>query len=120
MLQKIPETDWPSLDNRVDVLAQAEQSAEAAARFAQIDPRRHDRARLLLTLARPAEALAALNPEVVLAMTINQWLYLPLVDSIRHEPRFVEFLAKLGLTEAHARAQAWRAAHPPEFGAVKR
>jgi len=41
-------------------------------------------------------------------------LYQRIYDPVRTEPRFVQFLAKLGLTEAHTRAQAWRRAHPPE------
>ena len=35
-------------------------------------------------------------------------------DPIRHDPGYVAYLARTGLTEANARAQAWRAAHPPE------
>jgi hypothetical protein len=37
---------------------------------------------------------------------------LPRFDPIRGDPRFVKLLTTLGATEAHARAQAWRAAHP--------
>ncbi len=46
-------------------------------------------------------------------------LYQPIYDPVRTDPRFVAFLAKLGVTETHARAQAWRAAHPPDKPEVK-
>ena len=32
-------------------------------------------------------------------------------------PHPIPTMAEAGLTEAHARAQAWRAAHPPEKAA---
>ena len=40
----------------------------------------------------------------------NELLFADVYDPIRADPRFVKLLATLGLTEAHARAQAWRAA----------
>jgi hypothetical protein len=40
---------------------------------------------------------------------LDQWLYQPAVDPLRGDPRFGKFLATLGASEAHARAQAWRA-----------
>ena len=42
----------------------------------------------------------------------------PNYDPIRDDRRFGKAFATLGFTEAHARAQAWRAAHPPEKPAV--
>jgi hypothetical protein len=36
-----------------------------------------------------------------------------------NDPRWVKLMADTGLTEAHARAQAWRKAHPPEKPAAK-
>lgn len=47
-------------------------------------------------------------------LSADELLFWPVFDSIRGESRFQKMLAELGLTEAHARAQAWRAAHPPE------
>ena len=41
------------------------------------------------------------------------FLYLPEFDPIRDDPRVVGLLADGGMVEAHARAQAWRAAHLP-------
>jgi hypothetical protein len=39
-------------------------------------------------------------------------LFDPIYDRVRADPRFTQALAAIGLTEAHARAQAWRAQHP--------
>ena len=41
-------------------------------------------------------------------------------DPIRHDPGYEAYLARTGLTEANARAQAWRAAHPPEKPEAKK
>ena len=41
-------------------------------------------------------------------------------DPVRNDPRWVKLMAEAGLTEAHARAQAWRQAHPPEKPAAKK
>ncbi len=119
LLNAILEKDWPARDNRVEVLALSGLRTEAEAHFAAVDPRRHDVARLLLFLGKPTDALGALNQDSVTAMDVDQWLYLPAIDPIRSDPRFAKFLATLGLTEAHARAQAWRKTHPPEKPAVK-
>ena len=54
-------------------------------------------------------------------MTTNQpwYIWSPQIDALRHDPRFLQVLEQVGLTEAHARAQAWRKAHPPEKPAAK-
>ena len=54
-------------------------------------------------------------------MATNQPWYLwePRVDPMRGNPNFLRVLDQVGLTEAHARAQAWRKAHPPEKPAAK-
>jgi hypothetical protein len=39
---------------------------------------------------------------------------------VRADPRFVRYLSVLGVTEAHARAQSWRAAHPPDKSEAKK
>lgn len=56
------------------------------------------------------KALSLLTPQGLGRNTIGH-LWLPEVDAVRAEPRFVRLLAELGLTEAHARAMAWRAAN---------
>jgi TolB-like protein len=66
----------------------------------------------LARLGRPQEALAALDPATTNIANAVELLYLEHYDPIRGDPRFVKFLTTLGLTEAHARAQTWRAAHP--------
>ncbi len=40
------------------------------------------------------------------------------LDPIRHDPRFMQYLEQLGLTETHTRDETWRAAHPPKRHAV--
>jgi TolB-like protein/predicted Zn-dependent protease len=87
---------------------------EAATYLPSLDTRTDDVAVILALLGRTEEALAALNPETVQSINVDLWLFQPAIDPMRGDPRFRKFLETLGLTEAHARAQAWRAAHPPE------
>ena len=69
----------------------------------------------LLELGRYDEALAAMNP----AEMSPQSFYQANLEPIREDPRFKHVLATLGLTEADARTQAWRRAHPPEKPAAR-
>lgn len=46
-------------------------------------------------------------------MDRNRAMFDPMLDRVRTHPRFVAWLARHGLTQTHARAQAWRAANPP-------
>ena len=48
------------------------------------------------------------------------YLWDPIYDPVRNDPRWVKLIADAGLTAAHARAQAWRKAHPPEKAAGKK
>ena len=73
----------------------------------------------LLGLGRKEEALQALVPGQIESTRADVLLFDPTFDDVRGDPRFVRALDAIGLTEAHARAQAWRAAHPPEKPAVK-
>ena len=66
----------------------------------------------LAKMGRPQEALAAMDPATMGISNMNELLFEEIYDPIRADPRFVKLLATLGMTEAHARAQAWRAAHP--------
>jgi tetratricopeptide (TPR) repeat protein len=102
---------------KVLILARAGYTAEAETLLASLDEGVGDRARFLLAVGRRDDALDKLHPAEVPATAIDQWLFAPFVDRVRNDPRFVTFIATLGLTEAHARAQAWRAAHPPQFPA---
>jgi TolB-like protein len=119
LIQALAASQWRTQENRVDVLAQAGLRDEAEPLTAALKMQRYERARMLLLLGKPAEGLAALDADVVLSQAVQQWLYLPVIDPIRGEPAFAKFLATLGLTEAHARAQAWRKAYPPEKPAAK-
>ena len=82
---------------------------EAAVYLPGVKPQIDDVALILAHLGRTDDALAALNPETVQVTMLDQWLYQPAVDPLRGDPRFGKFLATLGASEAHARAQAWRA-----------
>jgi TolB-like protein/lipopolysaccharide biosynthesis regulator YciM len=70
----------------------------------------------LTALGRKDEALAALAPAWITANRADVLLFEPLLDPLRGEPRFQLMLAELGMTDAHARAQAWRAAHASAKG----
>jgi TolB-like protein/Tfp pilus assembly protein PilF len=102
-------------ETRVAVFAHAGLKAEAAALFAQLNPDVSDRRSLLLALGRPEEALASFgNPASTLVPEAMFLSFDPLYDTIRAAPRFQKCMAALGRTEIHARAQAWRQAHPAE------
>jgi tetratricopeptide (TPR) repeat protein len=78
------------------------------------------RATYLILLGRNEAAWSELAPEKISVASVFPELFFgPAFDPIRRDPRFVQLLETLGLTEAHARAQAWRAAHPPEKTAAK-
>ncbi|MEY2880723.1 MAG: hypothetical protein RLZZ15_3103 [Verrucomicrobiota bacterium] len=102
------------------ILASAGATAEADTMMATLPPRgRFPRTALLLALGRRQEAIAALDAPGHNVNYLGLLLFDRCYDPIRSEPRFTKFLAELGLTEAHARAQAWRKAHPPEKPASK-
>jgi tetratricopeptide (TPR) repeat protein len=63
----------------------------------------------LLGLGREEEALRTLVPGQIEATRADVLLFDPIYDRVRADPRFTQALAAIGLAEAHARAQAWRA-----------
>lgn len=71
-----------------------------------------ERYAVLAEMGRTEEALAAMEPAEMNIQPLDEIYVNPAYDPIRRDPRFGEVLATLGLTEAHARAQAWRATHP--------
>jgi TolB-like protein/Flp pilus assembly protein TadD len=74
----------------------------------------------LIALGRKDAALSALDPNWFSANRADVLLFDHLLDPVRREPAFLRLLDQLGLREAHQRAQAWRAAHPPEKPAGKK
>ena len=65
------------------------------------------------------EWLGAITPSDIHVIGLKGLLLIDQLDPVRHDPRFTKLIATLGLTEAHARAQAWRKAHPPEKPVAK-
>jgi tetratricopeptide (TPR) repeat protein len=113
--------DVNGLFARIRVLAAGGVKDEANGLLATYPTKtRNPQSILLLALGRRDEAMAALDPEGFSVNFVGYVLGGTFYDSIRAEPRFEKFLADLGLTEAHARAQAWRKAHPPEKPEAKK
>jgi TolB-like protein/Flp pilus assembly protein TadD len=74
---------------------------------------------VLAALGRRTESAAAFDAQRLTVNQLTDFLFDPNCDLVRDDPRIVQGIAALGLTEAHARAQAWRKAHPPEKPASK-
>jgi TolB-like protein/Flp pilus assembly protein TadD len=74
----------------------------------------------LAALGRKEEALNALDPDWLVADRVDVLFFNPVFDPLRSDPRFLRAIATVGLSEAHARAQAWRAAHPPQNPTIKK
>jgi TolB-like protein/Flp pilus assembly protein TadD len=66
----------------------------------------------LAAAKRHTEALEALDPSWIVSTRADYLLFHPIFDPMRTDDRFLRALDTLGLAEAHARAQAWRAAQP--------
>jgi serine/threonine-protein kinase len=92
---------------RAGLVAEAEQ---ILARIPQEEPTVR-RMTVLARLGRTQEALDAMDAAKTNAPTAAELLFSADYDPIRADPRFIRYLAALGLTEAHARAQAERAAN---------
>jgi TolB-like protein/Tfp pilus assembly protein PilF len=113
------EREWAS-EGKVVAFAAAGQMQEAEEALAKLDAAWNVRAPALLAVGRPAAALAELSAEKISILGVDAIFYLPALDPIRADPRFVAVLATTGLKEAHDRAQAWRKAHPPEKPEAKK
>jgi TolB-like protein/Tfp pilus assembly protein PilF len=74
-----------------------------------------NRFQALLSAGQREAALTALaDPSGASKGDSIDTLFQPIYDPVRTDPRFIQYLATLGLVEAHTRAQAWRRSHPPE------
>jgi len=102
----------------VDMLAGAGRQAEAEALLAQVKDSSW-RWFALASLGHRADSVAAFDAQRLAFIQLTEFSFEPSFDPIRADPRIVQGLAALGLTEAHARAQAWRKAHPPEKAVAK-
>lgn len=110
LLRRLPVDDTVYAAISLRVFPQAGLTAEAEQRLTRVPPAYRYSA--LVTLKRFEQALAAMDPAALGIQNIADLLVGAEFDPIRRDPRFVQILATLGMTEAHARAQAWRAAHP--------
>jgi len=72
-----------------------------------------------LEVGRTAEALSALQADRLIPGNLENMIFLPVFDQIRDRPEFTRVLEEAGLVAAHARAQVWRQAHPPEKPAAQ-
>jgi TolB-like protein/Tfp pilus assembly protein PilF len=86
----------------------------AAERVLARGPLTKSDARTLAALGRYDDCIAVLQAGALTANGVEFIYFFPSFDPIRHDPRFQKALAASGATEAHDRAQAWRAAHSPK------
>jgi hypothetical protein len=112
LLRRLPVDDTPYAAYAMEVFIAAGLKGEAEQHLARVPSAFSYIA--LAKLGRPEAALAALDLATLSIQPVHDLFLNPAFDPIRHDPRFVKLLATLGMTEAHARAQAWRAAHPQE------
>ncbi len=96
----------------IEVLAAVGRQAEAEALLSRV--KLDSRFFALAALSRRADSVAASDAQRLSAIRWTDFLFEPSCDLIRDDPRVVQGIAALGLTDAHARVQAWRAAHPAE------
>jgi TolB-like protein/Tfp pilus assembly protein PilF len=98
----------------IGILVRAGRKEEAAQLYSTLHLPRRRTIVPLAALGRYEEALNSLHPDEAAMTAVTGLFYYDTVDPIRNDPRFISYLTTLGIKEAHDRAQAWRAAHPPE------
>jgi hypothetical protein len=98
----------------IEVNARAGRRAQLDAMLAASTVDNRNRFYLLAVMGRNDEAFDALDQAIVDWGFIDTFLFSPLLDHLRTHPRFIAKLQAASLAEIHSRAQAWRAAHPPE------
>jgi len=114
-LRAVPDDVAFSLNFRLAALGRLGRKADLERLLPTIrDTTPRDRCLALAWLGRPAEVLATLKPERIFFSDVDLLLYEPVFDSLRSHPEWQTAMAAVGLTDAQARATAWRQAHPPE------
>jgi Flp pilus assembly protein TadD len=73
----------------------------------------------LLALGQKEKAIAMVTGQELNRYFAADYLWDPGYDPLRNDPRWLKRMKDGGLLEAHGRAQAWRAANPPEKPRVK-
>jgi hypothetical protein len=63
--------------------------------------------------------MPALQADRMVPGNLENMFFLPVFDQIRDRPEFTRVLEEAGLVAAHARAQVWRQAHPPQKPAAQ-
>ncbi|MDP1580224.1 MAG: TIR domain-containing protein [Candidatus Didemnitutus sp.] len=105
----------------IGVLAAGGARAEAEVLLRKIPASEKGRIfRSLVALGRPQEALEFVDAASLRISDMGDFHTDPNLDPIRSDPRFVQLLATLDMTEAHARGQAWRAAQELKKGGANR
>jgi TolB-like protein/Tfp pilus assembly protein PilF len=109
----ITPTNQTGVISKIFALADAGLKAEAEALLPELTEESW-RPNALAAVGRYEESIAAFTEARLTMLSLNLFFYERACDPIRDDPRLRRLLAVVGATESHARAQAWRAAHPAE------
>jgi TolB-like protein/tetratricopeptide (TPR) repeat protein len=111
--RRMKSNDTSNVDGGVMILAGAGLKAEAEAVLPLVTDEGW-KFFAFAALGRREESAAAFDAQRLSVITLGFFLFEPVCDSMRGDPRVAQALATVGAAEAHARAQAWRATHPPQ------
>ncbi len=105
-----------SSDDPIRILARAGAPSDPATLLPRVEQGAMGTAKIAgyLCLGRREDALASIDAQSLLVWDWASTFFDPLFDQIRQDPRYLRAVDQVGSGEAYARAQAWRAAHPPQ------
>ncbi|MBI5767464.1 MAG: protein kinase [Verrucomicrobia bacterium] len=109
----ITPTNQTGVISKIFALADVGLNAEAEALLPKLTEESW-RPNALAAIGRHEESIVAFSETRLTRLSLSLLLYERACDPIRDDPRIRRLLATVGATEAHARAQTWRAAHPAE------